>query len=323
MAIRTEHHLQAIPIINTNPVDRSHRIIATNIMEDSLASRIQNAQVVILLRTQDSAADYSNGLVLSTHLKQNDCVLIEGNQKPNFLCVGIKHQTRSWEVKINPTLKGLFNEWIAEIRKAISLITRVARLVLKKHPSADQGDSDDEVIAQDLDGYKTQLQECLLRLKDIDSKYKEIMRNEFLAQSIRVACEIEKNLHKHPRIWVILGEIHGRYISTAREILDGVSYLYHCLENAKVAYITLKYFDRKLGPLDYCHSPNKAQEVEDLYEKELAEFYEDMGREIPPSLPVKQQYEVFHDFCNPWKKMPLNDAGRMIQLFLERALNWE
>ena len=75
MAIRTEHHPQPIPFINTNPVDRSHRIIVTNIMEDSLASRIQNAQVVILLRTQDSAADYSNGLVLSTHLEQNDCVL--------------------------------------------------------------------------------------------------------------------------------------------------------------------------------------------------------------------------------------------------------
>lgn len=85
----------------------------------------------------------------------------------------------------------------------------------------------------------------------------------------------------------------------------------------------MKYFDRKSGPLDYCHSPDKAQEVEGMYEKELAEFYEDMGREIPPSLPVKQQYEVFHDFCNPWKKMPLNDAGRMMQLFLERALNWE
>jgi hypothetical protein len=155
------------------------------------------------------------------------------------------------------------------------------------------------------------------------------MQNEFLVKSIKLVYEIKRALQTHEKVWVVLSEVRGRYISAAKEVINGVSHLYQSLRAADIHYVTLKYFDPKLNESGYIHSQQKAKKIEAGYQKQLEKqkqtFRNSLERDFPSSLSVEKQHQAFTALLDDpsWLNMPLYQAGEVMQFFLERALTWE
>lgn len=327
-----------------NSINRSHRVVTTNIKRDSIESRVQEAQVVIFLRDQSQYGDHQNGTAILRHIKENDCLILEGDQLPSFLCPSIYTKAHLWDVKPSPELKSLYQEWMTAIQHAISSLHCLANaLIINPHP-IQSVDSEEEILADDRErclssdplvrsyqiaSLRSSLKDSLVKLKEFDSRHDEIMKNEFLVKSIGLVQKIQGSLLKHEKVWVVLSEVRGRHVSVAKEIIDGVSHLYQSLEAAGIHYVTLKHFDPHLKKSAYSHSPKKAEKIDARYQKQLEKekkiFRNAFEMDFPTTLSVEEQYQAFTTFIDDpsWNSTTLFQAGETLQFFLERALTWE
>ncbi|MGE0197943.1 MAG: hypothetical protein AB7N99_05070 [Simkaniaceae bacterium] len=330
--------------VNTYSIDNSYRLITTNIEGDSIASRVQKAQVVIFLRDrEDSSVDYQNEDALLHYFKEKHCLIIEGYQVPHYSSPLIKAKAQLWDYKPSLKLKNLFQKWTITIQTATLLIDSLASELIKKNQFFYETNSGQETLIEDSDDQsylnrfesyqinylKNKIRGCLARLKEFNNEHEDISHQEFLVRSSSLVNQIQASLQCSKKAWVIMSEVHGRYVSGAEKIIQGVANLYRSFETAGTHYITLKYFDPNQRKPDYSHSLKLAKEAEvqskKQQQKDIAMLHKKLGYYIPHTLSIKEQNQAIQSLVNnrSWQNKTLYEAGSIMQYMLKRALTWE
>ena len=99
-------------IYGDEPVDTTHRVITTSMDGDTIESRVQRAQVVILLEIHDDQENKRlNGQVVQLYYKPGDLVLFERSTVPEYLPFPVKRNAQSWDLKVSEELVSLYPRW--------------------------------------------------------------------------------------------------------------------------------------------------------------------------------------------------------------------
>lgn len=346
-----ESFIYGDPCKGDEPVDTTHRIVTTNIEGSSIKDRIQKAQVVILLeRHGHHKILHLNGRVIRHHVNKGDVVLCEGSKKPEYLPYSLRSSAKSWDLERSAEHKTHFDRLINITHNVAFILPLYITILLDKKEKIfrdltsgfklvlnsfypNDGHERFKVLEEldpqrRIDYLMKMAKECLSELREHESKCMAILSKEFFSRNVNLTKTIEISLKKHPRVWVIAGEAHGRYIDDGENEKQGVTHLYQFLETQKVHYVALKWFDKELEEKAYNHCMESTQgcsiEQQKVSQQEFEKLRQRFNREFPRSFsPVLEWIEISNVIESKEGVWDIHDASDFAQLVLERTLTWD
>lgn len=342
-----ENVIYGDPCAGEEPVDQTHRVVATNIEGKSVQEKVEKAQVVILLENHtEKDIHHLNGRVIRKLSHKGETVLFE-KICPDYLPYSLRSSSKSWDLPSSKEVQELFSHWQTILYDVAFVIpTYLSLLIGATTETLNEGDEGMQILLKDFypltwgkkfEAYvgmnkeqrisflKEMARECMTRLQQFDRDFETLLHKEFYQRNVHLVDTTEETLKKCSKVWVIAGEAHGRYVGS--DVIKGVDYLYQSLQAKNVHYVTLKWFHPTLDADQYSNDRSKASFREEERIRTIAQSKqserEEFFKDIPADMNVHlQNYRFNFAIEDITKNIPMVTASDYGQWILERAITW-
>ncbi|MCB1109944.1 MAG: hypothetical protein KDK64_03110 [Chlamydiia bacterium] len=317
-----ESLLYGNPCEGDESVNETHRLIATNIEGEDLASRIQKAQVVILLRQDENIPQQTlDGRVIRHYWGSKNQLLADGPIKVQyswkgvfqalpvfnlgFLPFSIRSQAKSWDPeRITEAEKKHLEHWNEMLGEFVTVFALAYLSATRPHNIFVTYQNDTQNILQLLryddwrdraelygiaskEASETQLKtltrEYIAELKRCEETWNTLRQERLEERNRHLAEAVQKALQSNEKVWVMAREDHGRYMEPLKN--KEVSELYRSLESEKIQYVVLKSFKEGEHAFSYTHDPQATSQVEKEAKEALAQKRQVMREEFENTYP--------------------------------------
>ena len=302
-------------------VDETHRIIATNIDGEDIDSRIQKAQVVILLEQRNSEGNncqetkHLNGRVIRHNFNRGDHLLskeilkllgsVEKDVDLGYLPYSIRRHSQSldtqtlskdeikvikhWEEIIDQTLTAcavrfLSTQFFRNIFVRYQNDSKNLLQLLYPDDWKSHYDSIKLLNKQDEVEYLNEfIKKLIAELKQCEETMLSFSHQKSLPGNTELVDKIFSSLESGQKIWVVADEFRGRYMHSLDE--KGVTHLYESLESQKINYITLKALTSSDKNLAFSHDKTLISQVESEENESFEKIRESLRKEFEFTYP--------------------------------------
>ena len=310
--------------------DETHRIIATNIDGETIDSRIQKAQVVILLEqcnskgTNCQETKHLNGRVIRHNFNRGDHLLskeilkllgsVEKDIDLGYLPYSIRRHSQSLDTQtLSKDEIKVIKHWQQIIDQTLTacamrfLSTQFFRNIFVRYP----GDSQNLLQLLYTDDWESHydsikllnkldeveylnefIKKLIAELKQCEERMISFSHQKSLPGNIELVDRIFASLANDQKVWVVADESRGRYTHSLNE--KGVNHLYESLESQKINYITLKALTISDKDLAFSHDKTSICQVESEEDASFEKIRESLRKEFeftyPDGTSLQEQY---------------------------------
>ncbi len=311
-------------------VDETHRIIATNIDGEDIDSRIQKAQVVILLEQRNSEGNncqetkHLNGRVIRLNFNKGDHLFskeilkllgsVEKDIDLGYLPYSIRRHSQSLDTQtLSKDEIKVIKHWQQIIDQTLTacamrfLSTQFFRNIFVRYPNDSQNllqllytddweshyDSIKLLSKQDEVEYLNEfIKKLIAELKQCEETMISFSHKKSLPGNTELVDRIFASLANDQKVWVVADESRGRYTHSLNE--KGVTHLYESLESQKINYITLKALTSSDKDLAFSHDKTSICQVESEKDESFEKIRESLRKEFeftyPDGTSLQEQY---------------------------------
>jgi len=311
-------------------VDETHRIIATNIDGEDIDSRIQKAQVVILLEQHNNEGHncqetkHLNGRVIRHHFSKGDHLLakeilmflgsVEKEVDLGYLPYSIRRHSQSLDTqKLSKDEIKVIEHWQQIIDQTITacavrfLSTQLFRNIFVRYPNdsknllqllyADDWESHYDSIKllnkqEEVEYLNGFIKKLLTELKQCEETMMNFSQQQSLPGNTELVNRIFTSLENDQKVWVVADESRGRYMHSLEE--KGVTHLYESLESQKINYVTLKTLTSSDKEIAFSHNKSLISRVETEETESFEKIRESLRNEFeftyPDGTSLQEQY---------------------------------
>jgi hypothetical protein len=311
-------------------VDETHRIIATNIDGEDIDSRIQKAQVVILLEQRNGEGHncqetkHLNGRVIRHHFSKGEQLLaeekltllysVEKTVDLGYLPFSIRRHSQSLDTqKLSDNEIKVIEHWEQIIDQTLTacavrfLSIQFFRNIFVRYPVdaqnllqllyADDWESHYDSIKllnkqEEVEYLNEFIKQLITELKKCEESMTNFPRQQSLPGNTELVNKIFSSSESGQKVWVIADESRGRYMHSLDE--KGVTHLYESLESQKINYVTLKALTSSNNEHAFSHDKTLISRVEneetESFEKIRASLRKEFEFTYPDGTSLQEQY---------------------------------
>ena len=311
-------------------VDETHRIIATNIDGEDIDSRIQKAQVVILLEQRNSEGlncqetKHLNGRVIRHHFSKGEQLLaketltllysVAKTVDLGYLPFSIRRHSQSLDTqKLSDNEIKVIEHWEQIIDQTLTacaarfLSIQFFRNIFVRYPVdaqnllqllyADDWESHYDSIKllnkqEEVEYLNEFIKQLITELKKCEASMTNFSRQQSLPGNTELVNKIFSSSESGQKVWVIADESRGRYMHSLDE--KGVTHLYESLESQKINYVTLKALTSSNNEQAFSHDKTLISRVENEETESFEKIRESLRKEFeftyPNGTSLQEQY---------------------------------
>ncbi|QVL55195.1 MAG: hypothetical protein KFB95_07740 [Simkaniaceae bacterium] len=311
-------------------VDETHRIIATNIDGEDIDSRIQKAQVIILLEQRNKEGNncqetkHLNGRIIRHDFNKGDHLLskevlkllgsVEKDVDLGYLPYSIRRHSQSLDTQtLSKDEIKVIQHWQQIIDQTLTacamrfLSTQFFRNIFVRYPNDSQNllqllytddweshyDSIKLLNKQDEVEYLNEfIKKLIAELKQCEETMMSFSHQKSLPGNTELVDRIFSSLEKAQKVWVVADESRGRYTHPLNE--KAVTHLYESLESQNINYITLKALTSSNKDLAFSHDKTLISQIEteetESFEKTRESLRKEFEFTYPDGTSLQEQY---------------------------------